>query len=452
MAFVSQGVHTKCYPATSSFVLVLESQVSKEARCDSQAMVNDIETGSHRACTDTDAADPAIELGAYSPSHCKFEPIELCGHHRNLYGTVSTRETRHDGSSSVDVAFQAYSVLANFKHFQERLSMIAPVRHTISTRQVSACWLLEVSVKLHKYLTESDTPDALTWDSAAAYLQQQSLIRGTDRDGDGDIQLSHYFVFCLLWVLLQLDAVPLRHQFPHWELPKRLRQHTPLSDKHGRTSVDEEWVLDPTKLNADILGNILKIGVTWTDTLGAHLDFDDVSNTLYLFRQATFCLLNATPPEEGRTCPKSRRAFKEDQVFNEIPQRDRDRLLQSLCNGQADLASFNRRQKRFYNIKTDFPSLGRGYCPLPSMHNPRSPQLLSSYGGTKGKPFNGGLSGLSSFLDPCLLSCPLLKRYFQRCRFTMLPQKHVHEIDASAVVYWQYRSKTVSYGSIQPYL
>ncbi|KAK7959516.1 uncharacterized protein PG986_004370 [Apiospora aurea] len=381
-----------------------------------------------------DTADPAIELGAYTPSHCKFEPIEVCGHHRNLYGTVSAQKTRHDGSSSVDVAFQAYSVLANFKHCQELFSAMAPSRHATSISQTgSACWLLDASVKLHEYLTRSGTPDALTWDSAAAYLQQQSLLRGI---GDGDIQLSHYFVFCLVgtmtclyrpsksgaisynWRLFEIEtcSATTSHSFGCYSNSTPYRLDTsfpignflsgygnilPLSDKNGRTSVDEEWILDPTKLNADILGNILKIGVTWTDTLGAHLDFDDVSNTLYLFRQATICLLNATPPEEGRTivqspdevaqlmqeillsvhvlygqCPKSRRAFKEHQVFKEIPQRDRDRLLQSLCNGQADLTSFDRRQKRFYNIKTDFPLLGPRLLSLAKHAQSQEPTTL----------------------------------------------------------------------------
>jgi hypothetical protein len=75
----------------------------------------------------------------------------------------------------------------------------------------------------------------------------------------------------------------------------------PLADGEGRTAVIEEALLDPRQFNADIMKRTLKMSVIWTDTLGAHLDFDSVTNTIYLFRQASLCLLNADKLDQKHT-------------------------------------------------------------------------------------------------------------------------------------------------------
>lgn len=75
----------------------------------------------------------------------------------------------------------------------------------------------------------------------------------------------------------------------------------PLTDENGKTTVEESCLLDPRQVNAEVLTKALKMKIKWTDTLGAHLDFDGVTNTLFLFRQPTLCLLNAAEDSEGHT-------------------------------------------------------------------------------------------------------------------------------------------------------
>jgi hypothetical protein len=83
----------------------------------------------------------------------------------------------------------------------------------------------------------------------------------------------------------------------------------PLMAPNGKTAADQGQMLDPGKFNADVMIRTLKMKVVWTDILGTHLDFDGTTNTLFLFRQATLCLLNSGDERTTGRTPLQRSVY-----------------------------------------------------------------------------------------------------------------------------------------------
>jgi hypothetical protein len=77
------------------------------------------------------------------------------------------------------------------------------------------------------------------------------------------------------------DLIPIRQ--PPRKVPQEVIRHKPLY---------------PTDLNAHVMYSTCGISIRWTSLITAHLDFDEVSKVVYLFRYPSFCLLNI-PAEEG---------------------------------------------------------------------------------------------------------------------------------------------------------
>ena len=68
-------------------------------------------------------------------------------------------------------------------------------------------------------------------------------------------------------------------------LPAR-RRDTGQKDK-----IASSWSpISPTKFNIQVLSNLLRIRVQWVDTLALHLDYDQTTRTLSLFRYPSFCV------------------------------------------------------------------------------------------------------------------------------------------------------------------
>lgn len=80
---------------------------------------------------------------------------------------------------------------------------------------------------------------------------------------------------------------------------------TPLPRKNESNSVFREWpktpksqVLSTSVVNIDVLTQVSKIHIVWSDLLSAHLLFDRTLRTLTLFRFPTFCALNLPREKE----------------------------------------------------------------------------------------------------------------------------------------------------------
>ena len=58
-----------------------------------------------------------------------------------------------------------------------------------------------------------------------------------------------------------------------------------------RDKIASSWSpISPTKFNIQILSTLLRIRVQWVDTLALHLDYDQTTRTLSLFRYPSFCV------------------------------------------------------------------------------------------------------------------------------------------------------------------
>ncbi|KAI0400852.1 hypothetical protein F4802DRAFT_583174 [Xylaria palmicola] len=366
-----------------------------------------------------DSSTTQIELNQLqSLSACQTEPhIKVCPWHSRRFQEVVDNIAGAHSQAGIKADFQAWNILATMKNFQSLFADIKPLESAVST----ACWYLEVVLALQEHLS---APRPVTWDSATDYLRTYALLREEQNER---LTLSHYFVFCLIgpmtslyyasnpgnreghdWRDFEIQSICVSTSHKFWcyfdSVLLDLSFHgpvsnflagfgdvLPLADGEGRTVVDEEALWDPRQFNADVLQRALKMQIIWTDILGAHLDFDSVTNTVYLFRQASQCLLNSgeldrryTPlqscvvdgiADEERIkdlmkeillslyiiygqSPKSQRCFNEDDAFGSTETGPRDELLQEICRGRWRFRSFQQRPKRVYNIRSDFPILG----------------------------------------------------------------------------------------------
>ena len=72
-------------------------------------------------------------------------------------------------------------------------------------------------------------------------------------------------------------------------LPARPRDS--VQEAGQRNKVASSWSpISPTNFNILVLSKLLRIRVQWVDTLALHLDYDQTSRTLSLFRYPSFCV------------------------------------------------------------------------------------------------------------------------------------------------------------------
>lgn len=212
------------------------------------------------------------------------------------------------------------------KCFRSLFRDIAPFNVASTSME---CWYLDAALALQEHLLN---PEQFTWESAAQYLRSRSLVREEQSE---EVTLSQYFVFCLIgamtclyhasspgssedydWRDFKIQSVCASTSHRFWcyfgSVSTGLSFHgpvstflagfgdvLPLTDGEGRSAVSEEALLDPNQFNANVMQRTLKMKIIWTDTLGAHLDFDSESNTIFLFRQASLCFLNAGDLDRG---------------------------------------------------------------------------------------------------------------------------------------------------------
>jgi hypothetical protein len=70
-------------------------------------------------------------------------------------------------------------------------------------------------------------------------------------------------------------------------------------DPEDCLAFEKTAIVGPDEFNAALLNSFAHINIKWVDTLAPHLEFDKVTNTLFLFRYPSFC--HASLPPEGKS-------------------------------------------------------------------------------------------------------------------------------------------------------
>lgn len=263
----------------------------------------------------------------FSQNSSTLQDVHTCPRHLSLYsarfGICYEGERRH----AVDVGSQAAYLISELGRFNSLFSTICPP-HYLPARM--ACWYIEAALGLDE--CQPTEEECFSWAVVANYLRARGILIGDDANA---LELHHYFLFCLTGAMTCLyqpakpeEARPLQH-YPivsrcpitnhrFWcffvssltvrgarnsvcVLLNGLGEVLPLADREGTTVADTSRI-NTDYFNAEVMVSVLGIKVAWTDILGAHLDFDSLTNTLFVFRQPTLCYLNSSEfPDRKQT-------------------------------------------------------------------------------------------------------------------------------------------------------
>ena len=174
--------------------------------------------------------------------------------------------------------------------------------------------------------------------------------------------------------------------------PPRFR---PEGVSHKKSSGEDPRTVQSTSLNASLLKNIGGITIRWIDSLPLHLELDQTSKVLYLFRYPSFCVANTlprhttkqvsgvihafgAPPSISNLCAstdeisntlqetilsyrllfgqskRARSLFRMMRPFDDIHEQGRDSLLAELCGRKRCNADFCE-DRESYNLERHFP-------------------------------------------------------------------------------------------------
>jgi hypothetical protein len=152
-----------------------------------------------------------------------------------------------------------------------------------------------------------------------------------------------------------------------------------------------------TSFNAHLLTSVGGVNIKWIDTLPCHLEFDALSNTLFLFRYPSFCIANL-PPRKAEHIRKSvihacgapygtgqwatadettqllreillsyrllfgqnkasRHLFRKLRPFGQIAEEGRDKYLKLLCGQKSNQMGDEIPEREIYDLRRDFPIL-----------------------------------------------------------------------------------------------
>ena len=177
--------------------------------------------------------------------------------------------------------------------------------------------------------------------------------------------------------------------------------------------------VEARQLNAAHLTSLAQVEIRWVDSISCHLELDQHSGVLYLFRFPSFCALDQL--DVDKTAPSSmaltstlhacgissssarqwasadeisqllreilisyrllfgqlkqgRKLFKRLRPFGELDKRSQDRLLFELCGQEKCHASVLRFQRDIYSLADDFPMLRAKVAALDKFLSQRKPR------------------------------------------------------------------------------
>jgi hypothetical protein len=175
----------------------------------------------------------------------------------------------------------------------------------------------------------------------------------------------------------------------------------PSSRLHFQGSQEEERALralksvEPASFNAFLLHSIGRICIKWVDSVSHHMELDQTTNTLYLYRYPSFCKLNlpvadtehrgsvihafAAPEQDANLWmtreeitnmmretmmtyrllfgqnKRERQTLRKCCPFDGVPREGRDSLLDSLCGRKRSCLSSEFQERDSYDLIHDFP-------------------------------------------------------------------------------------------------
>ncbi|KAL9615520.1 MAG: hypothetical protein Q9167_000033 [Letrouitia subvulpina] len=169
-------------------------------------------------------------------------------------------------------------------------------------------------------------------------------------------------------------------------------------DPEEKGAIDAHTAVKPSQFNAYIFQSIGHFKLKWVDILSCHLDLDDRTKTIYLFRHPSFCFASsaintrdekmksvihaaAAPAdsswqwatEEAVTAilqetllsyrllfgqnKRSKTLFKSINPFDGVPEEGRDTILYDICMKKVCKIAMLPNDKDTYELQKDFPAL-----------------------------------------------------------------------------------------------
>ena len=169
-------------------------------------------------------------------------------------------------------------------------------------------------------------------------------------------------------------------------------------DLEEKGAFDIQTTVKPSHFNASIFQNIGHFRLKWVDVLSCHLELDERSKTVYLFRHPSFCLASipattceqkvksvlhaaAAPADSSRQWAtedavttilqetllsyrllfgqnkRSRNLFRTLNTFAGIPREARDPILDDICGRKVCKLQMIPNDKDTYELHKDFPAL-----------------------------------------------------------------------------------------------
>ncbi|KAG9254380.1 uncharacterized protein F5Z01DRAFT_687065 [Emericellopsis atlantica] len=323
------------------------------------------------------------------------------------------------------------SVRSYMRHIVTSLDKLCETFDTIcldnyKTKRES--WHLESAAALQQHI--SSHPH-FSLETTAAQLRTEKLLEpsptGADADVDSTTRLHHFYVFCLIvisahlfhpsakapvqtmftigdcipgsihrcWSILSNKVLVRDPRMPVARLIRRFGELSPVVDGDQRSYRAKTATLRADRFNARLFCSVLKMNIAWTDVLNTHLDYDTETNTIFLFRHATFCAMNSRFARDDRSAriwescveledaegsdsdhPKdlmceiilslylifgqeiqARQHFSAKKVFEGWPHVDQDQLLVMLCGGNWPFQNSTNEPKPVYYLATDFPMM-----------------------------------------------------------------------------------------------
>lgn len=240
----------------------------------------------------------------------------------SVFGPISRPGTVHGPA----VRPYMRHITSSFGCLGETFDAICPDNY--KTRRES--WYLDSTAALQRHISAQRH---FSLETTATHLRTQQLLEPSHNVADATTRLHHFFVFCLVGIsahLFQPSAKgPVRNMFiiedcvpgsihrcwsilsnkvlvrdPRMPIARLIRgfgELSPVIDRDQRSFRAKTASLRAGRFNAHLFCSVLKMNIAWTDILNTHLDYDAETNTIFLFRHATFCNMNSTFAKDDRS-------------------------------------------------------------------------------------------------------------------------------------------------------
>ena len=187
------------------------------------------------------------------------------------------------------------------------------------------------------------------------------------------------------------------------------------TDVEEKKAFDDLEAISPDMFNASLLDSIGHIKFKWVDVMSCHLEFDERTNTVFLFRFPSFCAIHCTTVQSEKkernvicaaAAPASssrqwateedvqqmlketlasyrllfgqkkqaRNLFRSCNPFAGTPKSTQDQMLTSLCASKAFKFGKDPLDKYSYDLKQDFPVLRSRISRLHRILSARKPR------------------------------------------------------------------------------